>query len=325
MDKKTKAFHIGILEPFGFVLEVIALIHRITITTNYSYNRIIKAFGVNFPIHRINDKKSMYLYEGFFNYLGMKVHVLTGLTSKMWKVTNRLTQLSIVPDGIISPQEHKIVLLKFDELLSDGKVKVKEAELTYDIMFKVIHYVHMMFESLRKIIYIPNLTKASKIIVDGMQFRADKKLNCLIKYGDKTKLYERGPDNKRVKITYKDNGFLRKVKGWPVEGLDRVRIEYTLDRRKLNSLGIDTIGDFVSYRNNDGVNIMHQLIDFPQFREIVMGSHKANYNCLMSIVVQLKRKSNYVVPFNRLKTKLFRRKLNRAVYNHSKYWDESNL
>lgn len=182
------------------------------------------------------------------------------------KAADRLTQLSIVPDGIISPQEHRIALLKFDELLSDAKVKVKEVKLTYDIFFKITLYVHMMYESLRKIIYIPYVTILSKIIVEGMQLRTDKKLNCLIKYGDKTKLYERGPDAKRVKLNYEENGFKKTIKGWPTEGLDRIRIERTLVRRKLNDLGIDTIRDLVSYRDNHGINIMHLMIDFPQFR-----------------------------------------------------------
>lgn len=96
----------------------------------------------------------------------------------------------------------------------------------------------MMFESLMKIIYVPNILKAEDIIFDGLQFRAKNQLNCVIKYGN-LKYYERGEDEDRIKHEYIVNDELKTIKRWKRDSLNRVRIEKTLKGREIHKLSID--------------------------------------------------------------------------------------
>ena len=78
-----------IIRPLDEIHHIRAHIHRISFTTNYPYKRIAEKLGSEFQTKPISkhsrSRSSIYLLEGYTNFLDFKVHVMTGLIGSMLK------------------------------------------------------------------------------------------------------------------------------------------------------------------------------------------------------------------------------------------------
>ncbi len=319
-----KTFFNGIIEPLDDIVHVRAHIHRISFSTNYNYEDIVKKLGSRFQIKQIRKHSksfhSIYSHEGFTNFKEFKIHVMTGLKPWMLKKTNRFSQISVVPTFEISPDRHKNLICELHNLFGNSIVKVNAVELAIDLMHISPDAVRRTFHSILNIIYVPYITRSNKIRFDGNQIQSGKKLNAVVKLGKKNKVYERGEDENRIPEEYNEKDRRIRISGWPIEDLDRIRLERTMDRRELKKLKIDTLHDLAQYRDEMGKNIMHGLQNHFQFKYIVKGEHCANYTCLMNTVVRMSRKSNYVLPIKRLKIRRLKRRIINAIDDHNAEW-----
>ena len=164
-----------------------------------------------------------------------------------------------------------------------------------------MNLVPSLFESLAKIIYVPNTVNIEDIIFDGGQLYRHKennkkkksrkkpneiveRVNRVIKFKKYFKLYERSDDKNRVRVPLKRNASKKFVKAYRNKHLDRVRFEYNLVREQLRKKKINTLGDLASYTNSEGVNILHLLNEKLQFKVIDVGDRKNDYLCIMSTI-----------------------------------------
>lgn len=301
-----------------------AHIHRISFTTNYPYKMIAEKLGTEFQIKAISKRSksssSIYKFEGYTNFLDFKVHVMTGLIESMIKKTDRFSRITIVPKVPINPRRHRSMICKLHNRFKFGFVKVSEVELAVDLMHISPRAVRRTFQSILKIIYVSYITDSNKIRFDGHQAQLGKKLNAVLKLGDKSKVYERGDDKDKIPEEYDKKGRLATISGWPYEVLDRVRLEKTMKRRELKGIEVDSLSDLAHYRDGAGNNIMQKFLNHFQFRYIVRGPLQANYTCLMRTVVNLPRKANYVLQIKKLKIRKLKRRIRKAVERHNSRW-----
>jgi len=74
------------------------------------------------------------------------------------------------------------------------------------------------------------------------------------------------------------------------------------------------------YRDEIGKNITNKLQNHFQFKYIEKGPYFANYKYLMPTVIEMPRKSNYVVPIKRLKIRKLNRTIGKAIDDHNTEW-----
>jgi hypothetical protein len=324
-------------------------IHKIEISTTLLADDIRLSTGKKIkavPINKDKEKDSYYTKKKRFDYFGLKCFIKSYPFNIEQKNDEdgedqnyvRASIISITPDGHIEPKEHKKLLLRLQNDLKSGDVILRYVELTLDFFPEKKNFVPSLFESLAKIIYVPYIRNKNNIVFDGGQLyreernKKEKKikhrkpndvverLNRVIKFKNKYKLYERSDDDKYVKKSFEKNGLKISVKAYRKKDLNRVRFEQNLSREQLRKKRIKTLKDFANYTNLDGVNILHHLFDVPKFNVIDTGPRKFDYVCLMSTINQMKYKQGYHKQFRRLHVKLLRNKINRAIMDHSENW-----
>jgi hypothetical protein len=317
-------------EPFHKIIDNVqsikAHIHRITFTTNYNYNQITESLGQEFRLEKLKKNpyqfKAIYEKEGSTKAFGFNIHIKTGLKKQMRNRTNRFSMITIVPDGELAPYTHRFKISKLHRRFKMGDVKISKLELAFDLFLNDHKRVRETFKSFLQIAYRPYITDNKDIFFRGNQLVEGKRLNIVYYLGMDNKIYERGKDRDRIYFAKESDGKKQNDYGWHMQDLDRIRFERTLTRRKLSNLGISTFHDLFKYKNNDGLNILHNLIDHFQFRYIKSGPKAGSYMNLMEASLQIdsKNKNKKVPPINHPTIISLKSQINDAIYNHSNEW-----
>ena len=135
---------------------------------------------------------------------------------------------------------------------------VSSAEYTIDMCCKDEIRTSMLFYVLRRYMYFHHRTYTSMV---GGQFSGvdvERKVNCAYYVWKKERnkkdivLYERGNDNDHDQA------------GWPYETINRVRFEFTANRKRLVKLKIGDVKVFV--KENKFHEVISKMIDFRIFR-----------------------------------------------------------
>ena len=95
--------------------------------------------------------------------------------------------------------------------------------------------------------------------------------NSLCHTGERTKFYQRGEDEKKKFIRKNKKG--QEEWGWKIEDLDRVRLEFTADRRILLNCGIGDLHSFVENPKFWGMYIVYRDKNRLQFKEFKLKKH----------------------------------------------------
>lgn len=121
------------------------------------------------------------------------------------------------------------------------KLKVSTVDYAIDEHCYDFRAVEKLFRIQLKNLYIPYQRNVHFRGGDWADYGNRARVNCVYRIDD-VKMYERGPDQKK------------NSEGWIMEGVDRVRLEYSAPRRVLVDHGISDIGDLVRQPRFYGIN-----------------------------------------------------------------------
>lgn len=150
--------------------------------------------------------------------------------------------MEVTPDGDITIVEYMEILAALNEILPD--MKVSSVEYALDLVCKKPSEVENVFMLIRRFLYIRNHKKSRLIGEQMVNWGNESRMNSVF-HLVRTKVYERGPDNKKTKDY------------WHFRDLDRVRLEHTAKRKELRRHGIDRLTDLINdcrfFKINNGI------------------------------------------------------------------------
>ncbi len=212
-------------------------LHRIILSGDYSYKDLNKKLGTLVPDKRFHRKKRMPLYR-----------------SRAWRTFKgmRLTIFYNPILGFLKPCRIEFTFSSPGSLMKLYKqlpeLKITSVEYTVDIFCGNHDQVAALFYLLLHYMYFEYETKKMEPFGDTFLGYGDKRQeNAGYHIGENAKLYERGPDNRRKKRT-DEEGYVGVF--WPHGEVDRVRVEFTFDRK---------------HRGRGGLDVLKELVDHPKF------------------------------------------------------------
>lgn len=229
------------------IVGVSAFIHRVHMfARDISYDDISRVFG-DVKYHQRKNNKShhmrQYAYSSYLNFKGRKITMYSS------------PDQGFLPLFMFTITNHKqSTLYHLSQALPC--LEMSTAEYTIDLICKSSESASMLFYVLRRYMYFRNHGHTTMRGGDFNGVNVNRSENCVYhvwnctrnekdvaenmnNYQKKKKkktditIYERGPDTSRVGIIY------------PYETIDRVRIEFHLDRDNFTNLGILFLHEFV--------------------------------------------------------------------------------
>ena len=135
-------------------------------------------------------------------------------------------------------------------------MKVSSVEYALDLFCDKPSEVENVFMLIRRFLYIRNSKKARLFGEKTTNWGNAARMNFVYHFG-RTKVYERGPDDKKTK------------NHWHFQDLDRVRLEHTAKRKELRQHGIDCLTDLMQdcsfFNINNGI---YRLMSFTKTRKL---------------------------------------------------------
>lgn len=141
--------------------------------------------------------------------------------------------MDVTPKGNVSPTVFYKSLADLDKVFP--KMCVSSVEYAIDIFCDSPKDVEWLFFLLRRTLFVPYAKEAK--MKDEKSTTWDEKIGLSFTqhYGRDTKIYPRGDDD----------DFDDKEECWPYDKLNRVRLEYTPNRRELKNITINTLTDLL--------------------------------------------------------------------------------
>ncbi|WP_041532078.1 hypothetical protein [Pelobacter propionicus] len=170
--------------------------------------------------------------------------------------------LDVTPKECVSLSDFYNSLIKLNNLIPN--MCVSSVENTIDIYCDTPADVEWLFWLLRRAVFIPYAKDATQNSIDTAEWNDKLRLSMFQHYGGDTKIYPRGNDCDK-----------KKGKGWPLDTFNRVRLEYTPDRRMLlNKFNIDKLSDFLrdcKFQDINGMNYNFRRFEgsgnYPEYYE----------------------------------------------------------
>lgn len=204
-----------------------AKIHRICLTGDYGYESLADILGGLYDDtgHSRNPKygkKYVKQYRRF--YLIIYVNPKLNFMPKCL--------IEIHPRENMSPPEYKQILAELDNNLPE--MKLSKVEYAIDQYCSTPEECERLYSIEELNLFIPYKRQDMMKINQDLKAFGDKdRINRLRHITDNDKIYERGPDNKKVN------------EGWPFKTLNRVRLEHTSSRDELKRHRLNILTDLI--------------------------------------------------------------------------------
>ena len=214
------------------VCEVIARLHRIVLFGKQApQNNLYKYFKKMFPaagynhdfcsIKRMHGYKKQLIVDDLFCRLNIFIYRINPLLPAYL--------IEVTPKEYTTTVEYKHYLAELDGMIPE--LKPSSVEYTLDLFCAQPRDVDTLFTLVRRSLYVPYRNNP-KMFDDNQTTDFCSRMNSTFYVSD-VKVYERGYDDKKT------SG------GWHYEDLNRVRLEYTANRKKLKLRRIDTLSDLI--------------------------------------------------------------------------------
>lgn len=227
-----------------YVDSVRPFLHNVTLSGNYTYKQLEKALG------RLHINDSYKSRQRNPNYRSMaNVHFEgTNISVFFDKVDNFPGPWCMIQFALGHDRSQDTLIA-----LNKGLEKLRPSKIEYatDIFFEINDptVIEWLFKVIVKYIVVPWQRSVRIEGENAARVGNAHRLNYIARVVDDVggttgmKIYERGPDR------LKD----RETGGWQFNDLDRIRFEFTANRRKLNDSGIE---------------MLQNLVEFPHFTEM---------------------------------------------------------
>jgi hypothetical protein len=236
------------------IVKVEARLNRMIICDDYRFRDLQKKiWGLDKDTTFVRRRGMLpYRYRGFVGWNGLNIIVYYSRYSYHSKKA-RIEITGITVDS----------LLELCRLIPDASVH--SLEFTIDIFCKNPKQVADLFRVFLSYLYVPHQRRKMEFFGDrffGDSRDYERRLNAGIRVG-KMRVYERGPDEKRVETIPNEYGRTRLF--WWHWHVDRVRIKIVFDRSHPGRGGLDEFLDLV--REVNFKDKMRNLIQFKFFKE----------------------------------------------------------
>jgi hypothetical protein len=238
----------------GGISHLEARLHRLTVSGNYKYSQCKKNLGGMYFDTNFNPKKKYERYQrkDIKQLKNFQLNVFTFPKEGGYP----LCLIVILPKKDLPIKTYKEFLMEFDsELMPD--MMISSIEYAIDLFCNNYENARNLFWLLRRCTYIPYQRKVITLKTAQIE-RYGKTIerNEVYRIGKTHKIYERGPDLKKDE------------KGWDLENINRVRLEYTAKRTPIKKKGIDSLSDLI--KDSHFIDLNKDRWKFRQFE----GSNK---------------------------------------------------
>ncbi len=227
------------------ISDVQAIIHRIKFNSDYSYATLQKSLGIKIKIdskYKNNQRKGTYKKVGYFSWQGLNF-IIFFEGSKGYDKEARI-ETTIFKGKNTSKETQKALIILATKL---PELTFKSIEFAVDFYCDEPSLVTQLFRLFNRYMYFDYVNDLSRLIGREDDYIVERrKENVGIKYSPQVKIYERGPDE----LNKNGEGGVAK---WRYKDIDRVRVEFTIDKPHNRIMDLTNLKHFVesfSFKRN---------------------------------------------------------------------------
>ena len=229
-----------------------ARLHKLKFSGSHNYRDIEKALGNLWIDENFDSENENQYYETKASIKCSDFYLVIFVNPKK-DIPN--CSIAVYPQKDILVHTYKDFLKDLNLKLPGLKVSL--IEYTIDLFCNDYKEASSLFWFIRRCLYIPH----QRTVQTFDNTKKDKnrnviQMNSVYKIGRNYTVYERGPDSK------KEDAGKAKNKGWRIENVDRVRMEYKAKRTVLKKKGINLLPDLL-----ENPRFMHMNKDWWKLRQ----------------------------------------------------------
>ena len=213
-------------ERLRTIEKITARLHKINLSGKYDYTTINEQIGPLYDDTQNNWFRKVYCKKYIRNFSNFIISVFVNPIIP----TPARCFMQIIPRGNITAKTHKDFLIQFDEVLPE--LKTSSVEYAVDLFCSDPLGVKNLYWNIIRHLFIPYQRKVRTLEEDLEKYGKQHKVNCVTRFGDSHKAYERGRDSDKDQ------------EGWREADLNRVRLEFTA-KDKLREYKIRFLNDLI--------------------------------------------------------------------------------
>jgi hypothetical protein len=208
------------------IRKVEAKLHRINLSGDYGYITLKSRLGDLADLTSAKGNQNTNYDKKYFRKFE-KFNLTAFVNPKHYFMPP--CYLNILPTTDVPLNSHKTFLENLNDKLPG--LKVSSVEYAVDVFCDSLMENNILFSVVSRTLYVPSQKEVSFPYEQAINYGGKKiQYNGLCYTGDRTKYYQRGEDGKKEFIRKNKKG--KEEWGWKVEDLDRVRLEFTANRRE---------------------------------------------------------------------------------------------